>query len=261
MFEDNTSTFLNSNLSIVNENRNTTKRRKILVLGSPGVGKSAMIMRFKDDIFLDYYDPTIQTTYKKTLQFNNESIELELIDIDGQTEYTIFSYSKFSFGIHGYILSYSIENRQSFELLKIIQSKLMNLVGRDVPKILVANKCDLNSRREISLEEGKSLAKTINCPYIEVSAKSSDNINRMFHLMLVEIKKYENNVDFKGLTCKKLFECFVKNELWIIKLFYALMFFNIVSRKNILFIFSLSDAFTYFMDFFLGSIPFTIIIL
>ena len=30
-------------------------RRKIILLGGPGVGKSAIIMRFKDDIFLDYY--------------------------------------------------------------------------------------------------------------------------------------------------------------------------------------------------------------
>jgi len=205
------------------EGRLLLKKRKVLVLGSPGVGKSAIIMRFKDDIFLDYYDPTIQMSYKKTLRFNNENIELELIDIDGQTEYTIFSYSKFSVGIDGYILSYSIENRQSFELLKIIHSKLVGLAGRDMPSILVANKCDLSNRREISFEEGKALAKSINCPFIEVSAKSSDNINKMFHMMLVEIKKYENNVDFKGLTCRKLFEFFIRKEFCMIKTFYALM--------------------------------------
>ncbi len=218
----------NPNSSSLMENRLSAKRRKILVLGSPGVGKSAMIMRFKDDIFLDYYDPTIQTTYKKILQFNNESVELELIDIDGQTEYTIFSFSKFSYGIHGYILAYSIENRQSFELLKIIHSKLIGLVGRDVPKLLVANKCDLANRREISVEEGRALSKSIDCPFIEVSAKSSDNINKMFHSILVEIKKYEDNVDIKNLTCKKLFEFFVKNELCLIKLFYVFMIIEIV---------------------------------
>ena len=218
----------NSNSQSLVEARLSIKRRKVLVLGAPGVGKSAIIMRFKDDIFLDYYDPTIQMSYKKTLRFNNESIELELIDIDGQTEYTIFSYSKFSVGIDGYILSYSIENRQSFELLKIIHSKLVGLAGRDMPKILVANKCDLSNRREISFEEGKALAKSINCPFIEVSAKSSDNINRMFHLMLVEIKKYENNVDFKGLTCRKLFEFFIRKENCLIKTFYVLMMIFIV---------------------------------
>ena len=42
------------------------KKRKIIILGAPGVGKSAIIMRFKDDIFLDYYEPTIQNLYKKS---------------------------------------------------------------------------------------------------------------------------------------------------------------------------------------------------
>lgn len=217
-----------SNSEYLMDSRSSIKKRKVLVLGAPGVGKSAIIMRFKDDIFLDYYDPTIQMSYKKTLRFNNENIELELIDIDGQTEYTIFSYSKFSVGIDGYILSYSIENRQSFELIKIINSKLIGLAGRDMPKILVANKCDLLNKREISVEEGKALAKSINCPFIEVSAKSSDNINKMFHIMLVEIKKYENNVDFKGLTCRKLFEFFIRKERCMIKIFYSLMVMFIV---------------------------------
>jgi GTPase SAR1 family protein len=63
-----------------------------------------MIIRFKHDIFLHYYDPTIQQNYKKYLQYNEENIELELVDFDGQIEYTIFSFAKFSNGIHGYIL-------------------------------------------------------------------------------------------------------------------------------------------------------------
>jgi Ras family protein len=218
-------------ISIPNENR-PTKRRKILVLGSPGVGKSAIIMRFKDDIFLDYYDPTIHSTIKKLLFFNNENVELEIIDIDGQTEYTIFSFSKFSFGIHGYLLSYSIENRQSFELLKIIHSKLVAMVGRDVPKVLIANKCDLLNRREISLEEGKAFAKKINCPFIECSAKSNSNINKVFHSMLVEINKFESSVDLKGLTCNKLNEFFVKKENILIRIFYTLMILNIVNYYN-----------------------------
>jgi len=226
---DGRDTHFNPNASALIESR-LARRKKILVLGSPGVGKSAMIMRFKDDIFLDYYDPTIQTTYRKILQFNNESIELELIDIDGQTEYTIFTYPRFSYAVDGYILSYSIENRQSFELIKIIHSKLINLVGRDVPKLLVANKCDLGNRREISLEEGRALSRSINCPFIEVSAKSSDNINRMFHSMLVEIKKLEDNFNIRNLTCKKLFEFFVKNELCLIKIFYIFMAINIVKN-------------------------------
>lgn len=212
----------------MDENKRPTTRRKILVLGSPGVGKSAIIMRFKDDIFLDYYDPTIHASIKKLLMFNEENIELEIIDIDGQTEYTIFSFSKFSFGIHGYILSYSIESRHSFELLKVIHSKLMAMVGRDIPKVLVGNKSDLTVKREITYEEGKNFAKQINCPFLECSAKSNSNINKVFHSMLVEINKCESNLDPKGFTCGKLYEFFVKKETLMIRLFYFLMVIKMV---------------------------------
>jgi Ras family protein len=232
-YKDDSMNNITTTLISIPDSSRPTKRRKILVLGSPGVGKSAIIMRFKDDIFLDYYDPTIHSTIKKLLFFNNENVELEIIDIDGQTEYTLFSFSKFSFGIHGYLLSYSIENRQSFELLKVIHSKLVAMVGRDVPKVLIANKCDLQNRREISVEEGKAFAKKINCPFLECSAKSNSNINKVFHSMLVEINKFESSIDLKGLTCNKLNEFFVKKENILIRIFYTLIILNIVYDNNI----------------------------
>jgi Ras homolog enriched in brain len=205
------------------------KRRKIIILGAPGVGKSAIIMRFKDDIFLDYYEPTIQNVSKKSFYFNNQPTELEIVDIDGQTEYTIFSFSKLTFGIHGYIFCYSIENRQSFELLKILHAKLINLVGRDIPKILCANKSDLGNRREISVEEGKSLAKMMACPYIECSAKSNYNISRSFHLILTEIDRYENSGDIKRIGCKKLLEFFARKESLMTIIFYLLTALNFIA--------------------------------
>lgn len=205
------------------------KKRKIIILGAPGVGKSAIIMRFKDDIFLDYYEPTIQNLYKKSFYFNFQPTELEIVDIDGQTEYTIFSFSKLTFGIHGYIFCYSIENRQSFELLKILHAKLINLVGRDIPKILCANKSDLGSRREISVEEGKSFAKIMGCPFIECSAKSNYNISKSFHVILTEIDRYENSGDFKKIGCKKLLGFFARKESLMTIIFYLVTFLNFIS--------------------------------
>jgi Ras family protein len=205
------------------------KRRKIILLGAPGVGKSAIIMRFKDDIFMDYYEPTIQNVIRKTFIFNSQPLELEIIDIDGQTEYTIFSFSKLTFGIHGYVFCYSIENRQSFELLKILHSKLINLVGRDIPKVLVANKSDLGNRREISVEEGKQLAKEMNCPFIECSAKSNSNIHKAIHVILTEVNKYENSADIKKIGCKKLLEFFARKESFMTSLFYFLIFLNFLA--------------------------------
>jgi hypothetical protein len=109
------------------------------------------------------------------------------------------------------------------------------MVGRDVPKVLIANKCDLLNRREISVEEGKAFAKKINCPFLECSAKSNSNINKVFHTMLVEINKFESNIDLKGFACKKLNEFFVKKETILLKIFYVLILVNIVFINNVAF--------------------------
>jgi len=49
--------------------------------------------------------------------------------------------------------------------------------------------------------------------------------------MLVEIERSENNVDLKGLECKKIFECFVKYENKLLVLSYILIVFDIVNSQ------------------------------
>ena len=47
-------------------------------------------------------------------------------------------------------------------------------------KILVGNKSDLTEQRQVSKERGKQLADSYNIPFIETSAKSNDNIEKLF---------------------------------------------------------------------------------
>ena len=122
-----------------------TKKRKVAFLGAPGVGKSAIIMRFTEDVFTDYYNPTIETVHKKNFNFQNDNIDLDILDYDGQNEYTIMSLNKFSHGINAYVLCYSIENKQSFDLINILFSKIRNF-SLDIPKVIVGNKSDLANR-------------------------------------------------------------------------------------------------------------------
>lgn len=91
-------------------------------------------------------------------------------------EYSSFT-RQASVGAHGYIFVYSINSSASLAKLKQVHENLLNLIGDDaVPIILVAQKCDLTEYREVTREEGQTLAQRWNCPYIEVSAKMNSNV-------------------------------------------------------------------------------------
>jgi len=51
---------------------------------------------------------------------------------------------------------------------------------RSVNVILVGNKCDRESHRQVSREEGAALARSYNLPFLECSAKNNVNIGNLF---------------------------------------------------------------------------------
>ena len=46
--------------------------------------------------------------------------------------------------------------------------------------VLVGNKCDKTYEREVSREEGAALARSFGCDFLETSAKTSHNVERLF---------------------------------------------------------------------------------
>ena len=66
---------------------------KIVVLGSGGVGKSALTVQFVQGIFVEKYDPTIEDSYRKQVEVDGQQCMLEILDTAG----TVSSLSFFSF--------------------------------------------------------------------------------------------------------------------------------------------------------------------
>lgn len=80
----------------------------------------------------------------------------------------------------GFILVYSIASRSTFERLETFR-QLMLRVKRNKPIfVLVGNKCDKTYEREVSREEGAALARSFGCEFLETSAKTSHNVERLF---------------------------------------------------------------------------------
>jgi GTPase SAR1 family protein len=69
---------------------------------------------------------------------------------------------------------------------------------------LVGNKIDLEDERAVTTEEGKELAQTFNCAFIEASAKTNTNVSDIFFELVSLINKWkESNPKAKGEKKKK----------------------------------------------------------
>ena len=213
-----------SESDLLSSNYSYTKR-KILILGGQEVGKSSIIKRYKNNIYIDEYEPTIQIVTKKAINFNNEYMYLEIMDLEGQTEYTLFSPNKYSFGYNGYILVYDVRNKKSFELIKHIYDQISFISG-NTAKILIGTKSDKdletnsNYYREVSIDEGKKYAEKIHCPFLEVSSKDNINIEEIFRLLLIEINKAESGVNLTQIKFVKIFQFFLHYPKLMIYCFY-----------------------------------------
>ena len=60
---------------------------KITVLGSGGVGKSALTIRLITGTYEANYDPTIEDSYRKQVQIDGQPALLDILDTAGQEEY------------------------------------------------------------------------------------------------------------------------------------------------------------------------------
>jgi len=158
-------------------------------MGSRAVGKSTVTIRYVDDYFVESYNPTIENTFHKVIKFHGEEFYTEIVDTAGQDEYSIFQ-RQYSVGIHGYVLVYSVTSKASFEMVKVVNDKILNALGTDaIPRVLVGNKTDLIYERQISTEEGKALADKWKCAFVETSAKHNENIVNIFTSLLAEIQQ------------------------------------------------------------------------
>lgn len=71
----------------------------------------------------------IERTFTKRARINNTDFEVKLVDTAGQDEYSIFP-AQYSMDYHGYVLVYSITSQKSFEVIKIIYDKLIDVMGK-----------------------------------------------------------------------------------------------------------------------------------
>ena len=122
---------------------------KVLLIGNSGVGKSSLLLRFADDVFHENFMPTIGVDFKiRTIEVDGKTIKLQIWDTAGQDRFKTITSSYYR-GAHGIIVTYDITDRDSFAKVSEWMSEVDKHSDKNISRILVGNKKDLEDQREI----------------------------------------------------------------------------------------------------------------
>ncbi|KAG6909957.1 hypothetical protein DXG01_014226 [Tephrocybe rancida] len=123
-------------------------------------------------------------TYRKQYVIDDELAVLDILDPavqedNGQRAKQTYCMRK----ADGVLLAYTIRSRHSFEVIMSFYEELLRIKGRNsFPIVLVACQSDAPQyEREVSIDEGRQLAKDLGCPFHETSATQRINVDEAFN--------------------------------------------------------------------------------
>ena len=178
-----------------------SKCLKIGCFGESCVGKTYFARRYISDVRDDdFHLSTVGVEFFNTTRIlsDGQKYKIKNVDTAGQERYKSLSVNSIRL-CDGIILMYSVTDRKSFNLISNWIQNIYDMKEKDVPLILIGNKCDLEEQREVFTEEGIEAAKKYNTLYFETSAKEGINVEESFEELLNKIiKKIEEKNEKKN---------------------------------------------------------------
>ena len=156
---------------------------KIVLVGDAGTGKTCIISRFINDRFEKAQMTTACPSFcTKTISYPEykKNLNLDIWDTAGQEIYRAIS-KLFYKGASVGILVYDITNRKSFNSIKDYwYNELKENTESNIIFNVVGNKADLFESENVTEDEAKEFAKSINAGFFLTSAKKNIQICELF---------------------------------------------------------------------------------
>ena len=138
---------------------------------------------------MEDYEPTKADSYRKKLTLNGAECQIDILDTAGQEDYAVIRDNYFRSG-EGFLCVFSIVERESFAVMSDFREQILRVkVDVQIPMILVGNKVDLADRREVSQQEAEDLAQSWGVNYVETSAKTRVNVEKVYLALMTDISK------------------------------------------------------------------------
>ncbi|XP_070309257.1 EF-hand calcium-binding domain-containing protein 4B isoform X1 [Odocoileus virginianus] len=167
---------------------------KIVFVGNSSVGKTSFLGRFCDGRFSPGSAATVGIDYRvKTVCVDGSRVAVQLWDTAGQERYRCIT-QQFFRKADGVVVMYDLTARQSFLDVRQWLSSVEEAVGDRIPVLLLGNKIDNETEREVPRGLGEQLAKEHNLIFYECSAYSGHNSEEsVLHLARI-LKEQEDTV-------------------------------------------------------------------
>ena len=175
-----------------------------MVLGKGTVGKTSLIFKYIKNSCPQEHDPTVEDSYVTQITSSTgEERRFKILDTAGEDDYQTMI-DEWIKSANGFLLLFAINDKESFEALKSKVSRINKNNKGNNPIVLVGNKCDLESKREVDKQNAMDYAKSIGAKYYETSALTDENKNvkvvfqQCAHMILT---KFTSNSNGGGCPC------------------------------------------------------------
>ena len=166
---------------------------KLVLLGDSGVGKSSIAMRYVNNVFSESFEVTIGGGYLQQIVRlkDGSSLKLDIWDTGGQERYRALLQLYYR-DADAALITYDVTNARSLENCEYWVNELRRTEENCI-LCLVANKIDVPAEeRKIDSKTAQEFVDKFGMIFFETSAKTGENINKVFETVSQEIVKKKN---------------------------------------------------------------------
>lgn len=179
---------------------NETPLLRLVTLGNSNAGKSSLLIRWKEGSFQDTILTIGVDFSSKMVQNGGSQILVQFWDSAGLEKFRSMTRGYLR-GALGGLLVFDITKKSSFDSCHEWLQMFKEEAAPNAPSVLVGNKLDLASKREVPREAAQQLADEFGIPYFETSAKSGENLDLPFEKLvdLASASLFSEEEDLEGM--------------------------------------------------------------